>query len=64
MEDIVLDLINLIKDAELDMIFMSGKGLGAVLLAVVALAVVWRTKSGESLVKALADTARSRLAKK
>ncbi len=67
-EDSVLDLFNIIKDAELDMGFMSGRGLGAVLLAAVALAValavVWRTKSGEVLVVALTEIARSCLAKK
>ena len=32
-----MDLQNLIRDAKLDLFFMSGSGLGAVLLAVVAI---------------------------
>ena len=54
-----MEFVNLIKDAELDMFFMSGRGLGAVLLAIVALAVVFRSKSGEMLIKGMASVARS-----
>ena len=54
-----MEFVNLIKDAELDMFFMSGRGLGAVLLTIVALAVVFRSKRGEVLVKAVANVARS-----
>ncbi|MEO0746691.1 MAG: hypothetical protein AAFU86_09130 [Pseudomonadota bacterium] len=38
-----------LREAELDLFVMSGTGLGAVLLALVALAVVLRTRRGESM---------------
>ncbi len=38
-----------LREAELDLFLMSGNGLGAVLLALVALAVVLRSRRGDSL---------------
>ncbi len=38
-----------LREAELNLFVMSGSGLGALLLAVVALAIVLRSRSGESL---------------
>lgn len=38
-----------LREAELDLFLMSGNGLGALLLALVALAVVLRSRRGESL---------------
>ncbi|WP_299368418.1 hypothetical protein [uncultured Tateyamaria sp.] len=38
-----------LREAELNLFFMSGSGLGALLLAVVALAVVLRSRRGQSL---------------
>ena len=38
-----------LREAELNLFVMSGNGLGAVLLAFVALAVVFRTRRGESM---------------
>lgn len=51
-----MDVEKLISEAELNLFGMSGSGLGAVLLALVALAAVLRTRRGESmqaLIKAL-----------
>lgn len=48
-----MDLLKLIEDAELNLFFMSGSGAGAFLLTAVALAVVWRSKSGEGILRAL-----------
>jgi len=44
-----LDLEKLISEAELNLLGMSGNGLGAVLLALVALAVVIRSRRGATL---------------
>ncbi|MEO9685060.1 MAG: hypothetical protein ABJF86_15540 [Tateyamaria sp.] len=38
-----------LREAELNLFVMSGSGLGAVLLALVALAIVLRSRGGESL---------------
>ncbi len=38
-----------LREAELDLFLMSGNGLGAVLLALVALVVVLRSRRGDSL---------------
>ena len=38
-----------LREAELNLFVMSGSGLGAVLLALVALAIVLRSRRGESL---------------
>ena len=42
-----------LREAELNLFVVSGSGLGAVLLALVALAVVWRARRGESFVAML-----------
>ncbi|WP_415921713.1 hypothetical protein [Tateyamaria sp. SN6-1] len=44
-----MDVEKLISEAKLNLFGMSGSGLGAVLLALVALAVVLRTRRGESM---------------
>ena len=42
-----------LREAELNLFVMSGSGLGAVLLAFVALAIVMRSRRGESLASLL-----------
>lgn len=55
-----MELWNIIESAELNMLGMSGTGLGAVLLAIVALAVVLRNKGGPDLGKVIAAIAKLR----
>ena len=44
-----MEVLELIRDAELTTVFVSGKGLGAVLLAIVASLAVLRLGRGKSL---------------
>ena len=48
-QEFVLELAKLVSEAELTLLGMSGSGLGAVLLAAVALAVVLRSRSGQTM---------------
>jgi len=45
-----MELWTILKEAELDLFFMSGSGLGAVLLALIALVAILRSRKGDSLV--------------
>ena len=49
-----MDLVSLIGDAKLDLFFMSGTGLGAILLAVIAIVFILRAKRGWDFGKAIA----------
>ena len=44
-----MEFWTILREAELNLFVMSGSGLGAVLLALVALAIVLRSRRGESL---------------
>jgi hypothetical protein len=44
-----MQLWTIIREAELNLFIMSGSGLGAVLLTLIALAIVLRSRRGETL---------------
>ncbi|MEX0311117.1 MAG: hypothetical protein AB3N17_12845 [Tateyamaria sp.] len=44
-----MEFWTILREAELNLFVMSGSGLGAVLLTLVALAIVLRTRRGDSL---------------
>ena len=44
-----MEFWTILREAELNLFVMSGSGLGAVLLALVALAIVLRSRRGDSL---------------
>ena len=50
-----MDLYNLIQNAELELPFTSGRGLGAVLLALVLCAAIFKSAGTQGLVCALSN---------
>ncbi len=64
LEESALDIINLIKHAELDVVFMSGRGLGSILLSIIALVAIWRVTSSEALTGIVASIICSLVGKK
>ena len=54
----------MIKEAEVDMLFASGSGLGAIILGVVAIAFIWRIKDTSAFAQGIGALSAKALSKK